>query len=404
MAESFLVRRGSLSSGNISLNIWNGSSPPENSVGVFGETTENVSQIYVVPEGLASEGTWETGYTALPIKSSMLGTPTNNGPVIYHKFTSQRRIYTYDISSDIWSEIATEPEFTGYSSMKYVDGILYVFSSSSTNYAVNGSLALQKMDVNSKTWTESQISMSGITQTCGCAYLNGKIYVSITYRNTNNYFCPGFNSYDISSDVCTLSGYASSSQARGSYVSQQYDEQYVYQAGGIYSRVALRWDLLSAQFIGFAVPSELTESNTFSGFIIGDKIMLFDQSHLQPRYLIIGGTNKWYWEDDAMPGLVYGAYQYTQGINIGMDGWVFGAGSSYDMVFKYTANGDTETFPAGSLVVECGKTENDAEIVSGEETKATISVKNVYYSDGETLSVIPGKVRITGGSWTDIVS
>ena len=404
MAESFLVRRGSLSSGNISLNIWNGSSPPENSVGVFGQTTENVSQIYVVPEGLASEGTWTTGYTALPIKSSMLGTPTNNGPVIYHKFTSQRRIYTYDTSGDVWSEIAIEPEFTGCSSMKYLDEILYVFSSSSTNYAATGSLTLQKMDVNSKAWTESQISISKISQACGCAYLNDKIYVSIVYYAAINNIYPGFVSYDITSDVCTLSGYASSSQVRGSYVSQQYNGQYVYQAGGVYSRLALRWDLLSAQFIGFAVPSALGGQNTFSGFIIGDKIMLFDQGHLQPRYLMIGGANQWKWEDDSMPGLVYGAYQYTQGINIGMDGWVFGAGSSYDLVFKYSTSSDIGTFPAGSLVVECGNTENDAEIVSGEETKATISVKNVYYSDGETLSVIPGKVRVTGGSWTDIVS
>ena len=45
---------------------------------------------------------------------------------------------------------------------------------------------------------------------------------------------------------------------------------------------------------------------------------------------------------------------------------------------------------------------NQAEIISGDSGTSTINVRRVYANENGTPVQVSGKVRITGGGWTDI--
>ena len=406
MAESFLVRRGSLSSGNISLNIWNGSSPPENSVGVFGQTTETVSQIYVVPEGLASEGTWTLGYQNVPVTSGQCNTPTVNGNIVYLQYASNKNVYAYDTTNDVYSllTINTQSTLIVLGSLRFVNGIIYSFVTQSSGTQNTGDMRCNKYDIDSQIWSASSIYMGDMSGINGTAYFNGKIYVDTGYGS----YCQDYVwTYSIESDTLSMLGKYGVYNRWSAWVACQYDERYLYSYGGYatgsVTQLAVRWDLSMGNLISFDLPYNVNQAfNPIrAGTILGDVMWGFCPGLTRPIVLDIG-VNSWHKDSQDSPSRIQDGFQLSQAIAVGNDMWVFGCIGG--LVMRYSATGDIGTFPAGSLVVECGKTENDAEIVSGEETKATISVKNVYYSDGNTLSVIPGKVRVTGGSWTDIVS
>lgn len=411
MAEGYLIRRGASSSGVSDLNIWGGSIPPTSEVGVFGETSGNVVNKYVVPENVSGEGSWTMGsYNTTPVTGRKC-MPAVNGNIVYIQYTN-RSLYAHNTTTDTWSLYTTNSEQSAWTTggLVYLNGIIYSITTPAYNSA--GAFTIHMYDTASQTWSASSVYQGDCYGVNGAVYYQGNIYIPIGYGSfAQDYLF----AYAISSDICTLvGGYGASPRRTGRAVVRDGKYLLVYggeQDGTGYSnakQTCLRWDMETQTSAAFTTPytSNVLWEPVFLGATIGDMLCGFvgfstrvigiDKNTLSPSW-----TTSDY---SPAPTVAVGSFQSTQVAVVGNDIWLYGGGNTGNIVYKYSITGDVKNYPNGSLVVECGTNTNHAEIISGDEQSVTINVKNVYYSNGSTLSVVPGKVRVSGGEWTDIVN
>lgn len=411
MAEGYLIRRGASGSGVSDLNIWGGSSPPSSDVGVFGETSGNISNKYVVPENVSGEGSWTIGnYSTTPVVARKC-MPAVNGNIVYIQYTN-RALYAHNTTTDTWSLYTTNSEQAAWTTggLVYLNGIIYSITTPAYNSA--GAFTLYMYDTSSQLWSASSIYQGDCYGVNGAIYYQGNIYIPIGY---GSFMQDYMFAYSISSDTCSMvGGYGGRPYRTGRAVVQ--DGKYLFVYGGEQNntgstgprQMCLRWDMETQTYATFPTPyaSNVLWKPVFLGAIIGSTLCGFvagqttvigiDKDELSPSWSVSNYS--------PAPTVAVRSFQSTQVATVGNDIWFYGGGNTGNLVYKYSITGDVENYPDGSLVVECGSSTNHAEIISGEEQSVTINVKNVYYSNGSTLSVVPGKVRVSGGEWTDIVN
>lgn len=430
MAESYITRRVSSSGSSGSLNIFNGSSPPANSVGVFGQTTNTVDYQYIVPyHGIqtSESPSFVTYENTMPIYNNLMhGTSVGDLVYIAQNMGSKAALYTHDTVSDVYTSIAS-PSITSHiwtrtmlSSLEYNDGVIYFFGC----YLVNETLALRPWayDIESSTLTYLQnVSMniytdskepygntSGVT---GAYFYNNNIYVVIsvvTRQSSRTSFLANyiyaFSLIDTPMTILfkqsatkdfNVSNYRSSCWRSGSYIYTSFDN-YIYQ-----------FDLTTHQYDTYLNNDD--EDNAivspymifkYRQFIYGFSVLGTYSSSVTPYYYDENNSASKIWYYPGQFTLLWPINQTSIAVDTGKRIVLYYIGTGYAMYFDYT---NASSFEPNSLIIECSNQQiNEAQIVNSDTVNATINVEQVYYSDGTTVSQIPGQVRVDGGQWTAI--
>ena len=412
MAEGYIVRRGGIS-GNISLNIYSGDSLPESEVGVFAQITDNIDNRVVVPTNISSAGSWSIGYQSTPT-TGRICYPAINGENVYLQYTN-RQLYSHNTNTDIYTLLTTNSNQAAWTlgALCYNNGIIYSFVTATSGNNVNGSpMTLYEYSIKSNLWSQQSMSYT-VCGISGATMYNQKIYlgVALPSRIADSLF-----SYDIDTKILSnisnspmfSYGYGSKGFVRNNNILYMFGG---YQTGTDYNdtrQQAGYWNLDTGVYNTTSNPysSSYAFNPVYCGTLIGEKLVGFISGNSNTISLQTNNLNgQWAYDSElTSPLFVLSAAQGSQVANIGSNWWVYGCSNSGNGVMMYSTTGNVGSFPKGTIVVECGTNTNHAEIISGDEQSVTINVKNVYYSNGSTLSVVPGKVRVSGGEWTDIVN
>ena len=411
MAEGYVVRRGRTLSGGADLNIWTGTTPPEDEVGVFAQISSKISSKVVVPTNVSSAGSWSIGYQSTPT-TGRICYPAINGENVYLQYTN-RQLYSHNTNTDIYTLVTTNSSQQAWTlgTLCYNDGIVYSFVTAAPGNNTNGNpMTLYEYSIESSVWSQQSVNYT-VCGISGATMYNQKIYLGVALpdRIVDSLF-----SYDIVTKI--LSNISNSPMIRYGYGSKGFvrNNNMLYMFGGFQTGTEYNdarqwagyWNLDTGVYTTISNPyaGSYAFNPVYCGTLIGEKLVGFISGNSKVISLQTDNLNgQWAYDGElTAPSFVLSAAQGSQIANVGNNWWVYGCSNSGNTVMMYSTTGNIGKFTSGALVVECGTTENQAEILTGDTDSITINVKNVYYSNGETLSPVTGYVRVTGGQWTNI--
>ena len=401
MAESFIVRRGG-SGGADELNIWTGSQPPGDEVGVWVDSSIQNPKKYIVPYGsMNTDGVWTIDSATMPIGQVYKFNPVMYNGLIYIFFTDES-IYSFEPSSSVFTKITGINIASPYCNANYFWYASAIVGSVAHLIGYSGSYTTMydaKVDLESKVVsyaTRSDFSDDLLIPVASS--INGNVFFFSTQYDSRDAAARAFRIDDTSITLTTSlamqTGSAYSIRGAGAsfgeymYIAavKDYSTKLIY---GTY-----RYNMLTNVINKVATyPSYNPASVAFAS---------------QDNFYCINGTTMYTMDltsfvytstQNAIP-MAVNNNSYTVGIDTGTEYIIFGCGGAYNGIIR---NSRVKTeFEYPSVIIENGSETNQAEIISGNNGTSIINVNKVYENISGTPSIVDGQVRITGGEWTTI--
>ena len=402
MAESYITRRGSATGGAGSLNIYYGDSPPSDKVGVFCQTTNPVSNIYVEADPMVTgENTWV-------IQNSPVSNKTSNPEGwAYHDGTlfllySDKSFYRYDKTSQTYSvcQSIIDSDLNGYWIYEYDNLII-----KSGGYS-DGKMAsyCQAYSVDSDIWTQeyAKFPFSYSVKMCKGGYgKNGNSYGAMI--GSPSYKFRVF-AYNLQTETTTYMYYYDHPRDWNTYCNFSAlfgDEYYIkgYSASGsgrAFSAIKINCDTnyLSNWLVG--VNPQQIDKNWW--------VNINDGMGVNGENYIIANSYVYKMNDDMLT--------YSSVFDTGTNNPPFSKPIMYNTLGTYsygTYNAnlfcmfgqDTNNYETNSIIVVSGGQNNKAELISG-NSPVEINVMTSYYWDGTSLTELPTQVRTSDTAWIAI--
>ena len=401
MAESYITRRGSATGGAGSLNIYYGDSPPSDKVGVFCQTTNPVSNIYVEADPMATgENTWVVQNSPVSNKTFYPeGWAYHDGT--FFMLYSDKSFYRYDRISQTYSvcESIVDSYLNGYWIYEYDNLIVKSGGYSGSTMASYS----QAYSVDSNIWTQEY---------AGFPTMYAKAIDKGGYgKNGNSYYVMWYPSYLFrvfaynlqTETVTSIYNYQHPSEwtsFRCNFSALFGDEYYIkgYSASGVgraYSAIKINCD-----------------TNYVSNWLVGVNpqvddsfwVNIDDGMGVNGENYVIAGSYVYKMNDDMLT--------YSSVFDTGTNNPPFSNPIMYNTLGTYTyglySNNlmclygrDPNEYETNSIIVVSGGTNNKAELISG-DSPVEIPVMTSYYWDGTTLTELSTQVRTSDTAWIAI--
>ena len=410
MAESYLVRRGAGGGGTGKLNIFYGDTPPTNEVGVFCQTTNPVSNIYVEADPMATgENTWN------PVGSYISNVNSTFKSCIYHDGTmftlySTAAMTRFDPYSQTYSDLESHPNLfnNGYWIHEWDNLIVKIggwrtVKNSGDSFTTSTDSKIYAYDISSNTWTSDYKTYPVIDANYSvirdAKYVGNGLSVYVYSEGTQN---PDGYIYifDIESELNTLSykwnlNY-SPIKVYGYVIFQ--DEYYVY--SGMYRTSnptyhTYRTDIRTLNTVEYTMTktgADLT-NNFRNGMSVNGE-----------SYVLQSNNGVYKADDDTNSSYTFQYYlsNYDPAFHPTMID-TFGTkayGVFNNRQFVWFGQ-DTNNYEANSIIVVSGGQNNKAELISG-NSPVEINVMTSYYWDGTSLTELSTQVRTSDTAWIAI--
>ena len=415
--EGYITRRNSFSGKGTAgeLNIWTGTTPPEDEVGVFVNSEIDDPIKYIVPYGgMYTDATWLQNQIPMPY-TSYLGKPAMLNGLIYLTFGKSNvfTFYTHDPVSDVYTNIATttQSDVTSYypqngTASTFVGDVLFVVTQ---GYQSDDKVCGMKLDTTSNTVStipyNTNLFSSSDTKDIKAAgtYLERPYFICEcegTWGSSedDDYFYIGY--IDPETDTwgqAWKSTRVNSSSAHINYNSVFWIDTFympcALSSGGTMATYAYNlstsafWSVGTGQYL-----QTIWADDEFIYQATGQNIYTLPRTSNQ-------GSTTWTAQVSVLPTYVNSIYQ-SVAINTGTEFIIYECGPDAKQVLRYKYSKTDFEYP--SVIVENGTQMNQAEIISGDSGTSTINVRRVYANENGTPVQVSGKVRITGVEWTDI--
>ena len=411
MAEGYVVRRGRTLSGGVSdLNIWTGATPPEDEVGVFINSEIENPIKYIVPyNGLGGDGSGPI----FTIRSSLLPDngfrlqPCCENSIVYIQGIDGRTLheYAHDIVSDVVTQLGDSIQQTPvlYGVSFIYNNLLYNASSGSSGQK---NFTLTSFDrqsgVTSAIFTDSQIGGRNESFNISSAYIyNGNIYFGCaSVESSTRRYCvlqmpmtmdslSSLSLVGVTSSIATITGMASTVR-----LTSNGPIFYFTSTSNGNTNITKWYSLTRGNWINMG-----KDSPGVNGFWADDSY-LYSISGTKIYGLPIENTSSNEWRTKGSIPLTSNGMPYQKAINLETTTMLYGYGPAYNQIMSSVNSYSNFQYP--SVIVENGTEQNQAEIISGDNGTSTINVRRVYVNETGSPVLATGKVRVTGGQWTDI--
>lgn len=413
MAESYITRRGSASGGGSlgNLNVYIGSSPPQDNVGLFiNSSTISTNDVYIAPNGFDGPGLWSfvNGTTPVNLQSSFPAIVGDSAYISYYTNT----LYKFDSNSESFTSLSTPINWIKnyvYTFLQYTDNGLIFGTGTSGNS--NAADAFAKYDIESDVWSQAGGRLTESTAVIyGSCYYNGLIYIVTRYARSSTSGDQIVVSYTYdpnSSTVSTImnvSGYQPYGTLALSVVFQS-PHLYIYGGDGANTQCACDYNIQANTQTVFKTPyqSNSNYNRGVPGYCVGNELHTFvpgTQMDIQTA-LPASFSNEWTESSHPVPTVSNYRQATCWCANFGNKVYLLNIGASYQNIAKLTVT--TDGYPTNSIIIETGSTSGEAELIS--ENKVVVRVENVYYVDnsGNMTNITEQcQVRKTGEQWTAI--
>lgn len=429
--EGYITRRNSFSGKGTTgeLNIWTGTTPPEDEVGVFVNSDIDDPIKYIVPYGSMNSiqdlPEFQTYNSLFPIYMPLTQPVYKDGKCYIGAYasTTSTNIYQHDIENDIYTLVGTPSFGISVSGARYTTGatisgnIISYFKQANSSSYNSSTFNVITYDIESN--ISSTVLTTGVgypqdvsrcTRFLSYAYMiNGVCYFySFTHRNyDDDTLFEYFYQYQPGTYILSLM-FNNSTDFSTLYLSNCYantttDGEWIYK---ISPRRCEKFNVQTQVLNIFARNNLTSSSAAYTScplcFLIGNNIFSYMQmSTMQyPWYVSLTGSSGQYWTTTypTMSSQFYPVLQYSSLVDTGTKIIIYCCLSQRCIHIDYSKT----DFEYPSVIVENGTQMNQAEILSGDSGTSTINVRRVYANENGTPVQVSGKVRITGVEWTDI--
>ena len=416
--EGYITRRNSFSEKGTTgeLNIWTGTTPPEDEVGVFVNSEIDDPVKYIVPYGgMYTDATWLQNQIPMPY-TSFLAKPAMLNGLIYLTFgvSNVFTFYTHDPISDVYTNIATTtqsdvPSYFPTSGMAstFAENVLFVIVRGYQGY---DKVCGMKLDTTSNVVStipyNTNLFSSSHTKDIQAAgtYLGRPYFVCECEGTTgsadgNDYFYIGY--IDPETDTWGQTSQSPLIERSGYHVS--YNS--VYWNGIFYMPCTRMNTAMSHGTYSYNIATgawPVIGVGQYLNSIWADDEFLYEATGQNVYTLPLASTSSttpWTSLGAILPTYVNNISQ-SVAINTGTEFIIYECGPDAKQVLRYKYSKTDFEYP--SVIVENGTQMNQAEIISGDSGTSTINVRRVYANENGTPVQVSGKVRITGVEWTDI--
>lgn len=417
MAEGYLVRRtgsGGGSHGTDGLNIWTGTTPPEDEVGVFVNTDINDPIKYIVPYGgMYTDATWLQNQIPMPYTSNLAKPAILNG-LIYLTFGVNNvfTFYTHDPISDVYTNIATttQSDVGRYypqdgTASTFAGNVLFVVT---LGYQEDFTVCGMKLDTTSNV-------VSTIPYNANLFNSDAKdIQAAGTYLGRPYFVCGRTGRGGISDHSdCFYIGYI---DPETDTWGQLYKSPNVDTGRGQLLYSGTYWNntfYMSARLTSgsslytytYAMSTGAWSSigvGQYLNSIWADDEFLYEATGQNVYKLSLASTSSttpWTSLGAILPTYVNNISQ-SAAINTGTEFIIYECGPDAKQVLRYKYSKTDFEYP--SVIVENGTQMNQAEIISGDSGTFTINVRRVYANENGTPVQVTGQVRSGSNPWSDI--
>lgn len=410
MAEGYVVRRtgsGGGTHGTDGLNIWTGTTPPEDEVGVFVNTDINDPIKYIVPyNGIGSTTTFTIRSSTLPIGGTKLQ-PCYENSIVYVQCIDGRTLheYAHDIVSDVVTQLgdSIQQAAVRYGASFIYNNLLYNAWSGGNSMTTTGLTSFDRQSgITSEIFTKNPTIVSGESIALSSAYIYGEnIYFGCTTISTATrryrvlQMPMSMNSLSMLSHVGVSSSVATINQMTSTVRLTSDGPIFYFTSVSNDTRNATKWySLMRGNWLNMGM-----DSPGVNGFWADDSY-LYAISGTRIYELPIENSASNEWSTKGSIPLTSNGTQYQKAINLEPMTMLYGYGPGYNQIMA-SVNSDSG-FQYPSVIVECGTEQNQADIITGEDGTATINVRRVYANQSGTPIQVTGQVRSGSSPWADI--